>query len=92
MQSACHRSRLAEEFFTRTIGLDMDRATASQQLKDHCNTVSTAVMKMHPLLNALGDDPTKSEIVKALFEVTKNVEVVKKQVMRLEKRDDSSLL
>jgi hypothetical protein len=70
----------------------MDRATASQELRAHCNTVSTAVMKMHPLLNALGDDPTKAEVVKALFEITKNVEVVKKQIMRLEKRDDTTLL
>ena len=70
----------------------MDRATAAQQLKEQCNTVSMAVMKMHPLLNGLGDDPTKGEIVKALFDIKKNVEVVKKQVMRLEKRDDSSLL
>lgn len=70
----------------------MDRATASKELREHCNTVSVAVMKMHPLLNALGDDATKGEIVKALFEITKNTEVVKKQVMRLEKRDDSSLL
>ena len=70
----------------------MDRATASQQLREHCNAVSLAVMKMHPLLNALGDDATKGEIVKALFEITKNVEVVKKQIMRLEKRDDTSLL
>ena len=70
----------------------MDRATASPQIREHCNTVSMAVMKIHPLLNALGDDATKGEIVKALFEITKNVEVVKKQVMRLEKRDDSTLL
>ncbi len=70
----------------------MDRAAATAQIKDHCNTVALTVMKLHPLLNALGDDATKSEIVKALFEITKNVEVVKKQVMRLEKRDDSTLL
>ena len=70
----------------------MDRAAATQQIKEHCNTASLAVMKLHPLLNALGDDATKGEIVKALFEITKNVEVVKKQVMRLEKRDDSTLL
>ncbi len=69
----------------------MDRTTASQQIKEHCNTVSTAIMKIHPLLNPLGDDATKGEIVKALFEITKNVEVVKKQVMRLEKRDDNAL-
>ena len=35
---------------------------------------------------------TKGEIIKALFELTKAVETVKKQVMRLEKRDDSALL
>jgi hypothetical protein len=70
----------------------MDRTNASKELREHCNAVSLAVMKMHPLLNALGDDATKGEIVKALFEITKNVEVVKKQIMRLEKRDDTSLL
>ena len=70
----------------------MDRATASLQIRDHANAASAAVTKIHPLLNALGDDATKGEIVKALFEITKNVEVVKKQVMRLEKRDDTSLL
>ena len=50
------------------------------------------VTSIHPLLPALEDEPTKAEIIKALFELTKNVEVVKKQVMRLEKRDDSALL
>jgi hypothetical protein len=70
----------------------MDRATASTQIREHCNSASAAVTKIHPLLNALGDDATKGEIVKALFEITKNVEVVKKQVMKLEKRDDSALL
>ena len=70
----------------------MDRTEASQQIREHCNAIATSGMKIHPLLNALGDDATKGEIVKALFEITKNVEVVKKQVMRLEKRDDSALL
>lgn len=70
----------------------MDRATAAQQIRDLCNTISTAGMKLHPLLPALDDEPTKAEIVKAIFEITKNVEIVKKQVMRLEKRDDSTLL
>ena len=70
----------------------MDRATAIHQIREHCNAISTAGMKLHPLLPALDDEPTKAEIVKALFEITKHVEVVKKQVMRLEKRDDSALL
>jgi hypothetical protein len=77
--------------FRRNAAL-MDRATASQQIKETCNTIGVAVGKIHPCLNALGDDATKGEIVKALYELTKNVEVVKKQIMRLEKRDDSALL
>ena len=47
---------------------------------------------MHPVLPKLGDAPTQGEVLKALFELTKQVEVVKKQLMRLEKRDDSAEL
>ena len=70
----------------------MDRPTAIQQIRTACNQLSAGVTSIHPLLPALDDEPTKSEIVKALFELTKNVEVVKKQIMRLEKRDDSALM
>lgn len=70
----------------------MDRSTAIQQIRDACNTLAAGVTRIHPLLPALADEPTKAEIVKALFELTKQVEMVKKQIMRLEKRDDSALL
>ena len=70
----------------------MDRTTAISEIRQACNDIAAGVTRVHPLLPALGDEPTKGEIVKALFELTKNVEVVKKQVMRLEKRDDSALL
>jgi hypothetical protein len=69
----------------------MDRADAITQIRAACLQIAGGVTNIHPLLPALADEPTKAEIVKALFELTKNVEVVKKQVMRLEKRDDSSL-
>ena len=70
----------------------MTRTEASEQIREHCITTGVAVMKIHPLLKELGDDATKGEIVKALYEVTKNIEVVKKQLMRLEKRDDNALV
>ncbi len=70
----------------------MDRLAAITQIRAACQQIATAVTSIHPLLPALADEATKAEIVKALFELTKNVEVVKKQVMRLEKRDDSALL
>ena len=70
----------------------MDRPAAIAQIRAACQQIAAGVTSLHPLLPALGDEPTKAEIVKALYELTKQVEVVKKQVMRLEKRDDSALL
>ena len=70
----------------------MDRPTAITQIRAACQQIATSVTGIHPLLPALADEPVKAEIVKALFELTKNVEIIKKQVMRLEKRDDSTLL
>jgi len=70
----------------------MDRTTAITDIRAACNQIASGITGIHPLLPALGDEPTKSEIIKALFELTKNVETVKKHVMRLEKRDESALL
>ena len=87
----CHGSRLRHKLRRATLHA-MDRATAISEIRAACNNVAAGITSIHPLLPSLNDEPTKSEIVKALFELTKNVEVVKKQVMRLEKRDDSMLL
>lgn len=70
----------------------MDRPTAIAEIRTTCTQIAACVTSIHPLLPALADEPAKAEIIKALFELTRNVEVVKKQVMRLEKRDDSALL
>jgi hypothetical protein len=88
--SGAAASRLAECGQSRIIGL-MDRPTATSQIRTICNDLSAGITRIHPLLPALDDEPTKGEIIKALFELTKNVEVVKKQLMKLERRDDSSL-
>lgn len=69
----------------------MDRPAAIAQIRDACQQIASAVTSIHPLLPPLADEGAKAEIIKALFELTKNVEVVKKQVMKLEKRDDSAL-
>ncbi len=70
----------------------MDRPAAIAAIRTACHALAAGVTSIHPLLPALADEPIKAEIVKALYELTKNVEVVKKQIMRLEKRDDSALL
>lgn len=61
-------------------------------MRTECNQIAAAITRLHPLTPALQDAATQSEILKALFELTKNVETVKKQLMRLERRDDSELM
>jgi hypothetical protein len=70
----------------------MDRAEAIQNLRAECIHLASAVTRMHPMVPGLQDAPTQGEILKALFELTKHVETVKKQLMRLERRDDSELI
>lgn len=70
----------------------MDRPAAIAEIRIKAQEIASGVTALHPLLDGLNDEATKSEIVKAMFEITRAVETVKKQVMRLEKRDDSALL
>ena len=70
----------------------MDRSEAIQQMRAECNLLAASITRLHPLSPALQDATTQSEIFKALFELTKNVETVKKQLMRLERRDDNELV
>lgn len=70
----------------------MDRPAAIEKIREACNQLSATVTSIHPLTPALADKPTQDEIFKALFELTKNVETVKKQLLKLQKRDDSGEL
>ena len=70
----------------------MDPMNAISQIRAETVLLSAAVTRIHPLVPGLQDAPTQGEILKALFELTKQVEVVKKQLMRLEKRDENALL
>jgi hypothetical protein len=70
----------------------VERNEGIQKLREQANLIATNVTAMHPLVPALTDAPVQTELLKALYELTKNVEVIKKQLLKLEKRDDSSLL
>ena len=70
----------------------MERAAAIQKLREQVNSIAAQVTAMHPVVPGLADAPTQGEMLKALYELTKNVEVVKKHLLKLEKRDDSSVL
>jgi hypothetical protein len=70
----------------------MDRSEVISHMRSTCNQISAAVTSLHPQLPNLNAPATQAEILKALFELTKQVEVVKKQLIRLEKDDGSSLV
>ena len=70
----------------------MERPEAIQEIRAAALQIAVSVTSIHPLVPKLADPPTQSELIKALYELTKQVEVVKKHLLKLEKRDDSPAL
>jgi len=62
------------------------------EIRERTNQIAAIVTALHPLVPKLADPPAQNEIYKALFELTKQVEVVKKHLLKVEKRDDSAVL
>jgi hypothetical protein len=65
---------------------------AIEDIRERVNQIATQVTAIHPLVPKLADPPTQSELLRALYELTKQVEVVKKHLLKLEHRDDSTAL
>lgn len=70
----------------------MTPAEAIPQLRAACDSISRQVTGMHPIIRNLGAPEAQSEIIKACFELTKQVEVIKKHLIKLEKQDGSTLV
>ncbi len=70
----------------------MSSLEAITSMRGVCNQLSTGITSLHAQVPKLGSPPAQAEIIKALFELTKQVEVVKKHLLRLEKGDGSTLV
>jgi len=70
----------------------MEKPAAIQQIRDVCNLISRELMRIHPAVPALADKEAQDEIFKTTFELTKNVETIKKRLAKLEAKDGTSLL
>jgi hypothetical protein len=68
-----------------------DRSEASNQLLHTCQQIALQMMKIHPQAAKLGDPETQSAIIKSAHQLTVELETIKKLVIKLEKRDDSTL-
>lgn len=70
----------------------MDRNSALQNIREHALQIAGHVTAIHPIVPQVPDAATQGELMKALYELTKQVEVIKKHLMKLERRDDSTLV
>lgn len=70
----------------------MDKPTSIDHIKRACNTISSELMKIHPAVPSLQDKAAQDDIYKALFELTKQVETIKKRLLQLQARDDATVL
>ena len=67
----------------------MDKQSAILQIKKACANIAVEMMKIHPAAAALENKPTHEEIIKLMFQLTKDLETIKKRVAAMEKQDDT---
>ena len=70
----------------------MEREAAVDQIQEACKQIALQFMKIHPAVPGLDDQATQSDILAAMHEMTVSLEVVKKKLIQLQKRDDSAEL
>jgi hypothetical protein len=70
----------------------MERAAAIAQIREATKNIALQLMKIHPALPKLNDAETMADCIKALHELTVQLEMIKKKVGRLERSDDSTVL
>ncbi len=70
----------------------MERAAAIAQIREAAKNIALQLMKIHPALPGLNDAETMGDCIKALHELTVQLEIIKKKVGKLERSDDSTVL
>ena len=67
----------------------MDTTAAIAQIRQACKNMVTELMRIHPAVPGLGNKEVQDELYKTLFEITRNVEVIKKRLAKLESGSDT---
>jgi len=70
----------------------MTREDAIHQIQEACKTIALQMMKIHPAVPALEDNDTQGAVLASAHKLTVELETIKKQLIRLQKRDDSAEL
>ena len=70
----------------------MDRDKAIEEIEESCKIIALEMMKLTPKAKHLGDEVISGEVMKASYELTIQLEVIKKKLIQLKGRDDSGEL
>lgn len=68
----------------------MERETATANIEEACKQIALQFMKIHPSLPGIGDEEVQGECLKSLHAMTTELETIKKRLIRLKGRDDST--
>jgi hypothetical protein len=64
----------------------------SEQILEACKQIALQLMKIHPAIGKLNAPETQATCLKAAHQLTVELETIKKQIIRLKKRDESTEL
>ena len=67
----------------------MDTPSAIAQIRQACKNIGLELMRIHPAVPALANKETQDDLYKILFELTKQGEVIKKRLAKLEAGADT---
>jgi hypothetical protein len=67
----------------------MDRNEGIERIREACKNISLELMKIHPMVASLKDEETQKVMYETLYELTKNLETIKKRLGKLQKRDET---
>ncbi len=70
----------------------MESISIPEEIRVLCNRIAGEVTALHRVSSRLAEGPERAEVLKALFELTRSVEVVKKQARKLESGDAPRLV
>ena len=65
----------------------MPETPDTKLIKDGCKTIALELMDLNPAIARLDDAETRETLFEASYELTKQLEVIKKRTIKLERRD-----
>jgi len=70
----------------------MNQEEAIERIEEACRIIALEMMKVTPAARQLENEQTTADIVEASYQLTTQLEVIKKKLIKLRGRDDSDLL